>query len=89
MKSLLYRISSNFDGIIGVNGRNNGGLSPAMMPKSSATQALLLGRGEYPQEGYGRIEIEDDDDENQSAGKKLFVKPNNFSRYGNTVIIIL
>ena len=54
-----------------------------MMPKSSATQALLLGRGEYPQEGYGRNEAEehDDEEENLAVGKKLFVKPNNYSRY--------
>ena len=49
------------------------------MPKSSATQALLFGRADYPQEGYGRIEIDehDDEDENQSVGKKLFSKSTN------------
>ena len=69
--------------LISANGGNNGGLSPAMIPKSPATQALLLGRGEYPQEGFGRNDAEDNDDEeeNLAVGKKLFVKPINYSRY--------
>ena len=54
-----------------------------MIPKSPATQALLLGRGEYPQEGFGRNDVEenDDEEENLEVGKKLFVKPINYSRY--------
>ena len=54
-----------------------------MLPKSAATQALLLGRNQYQEEGYGRNDADenDDEEENLTVGKKLFVKPINYSRY--------
>ena len=53
-----------------------------MMPKSAATQALLFGRDGYNRDGYGKKDLEenDDDDENVSARKNLFSKSNNFGR---------
>ena len=67
----------------GSNARNDGGLSPSAAPKSAATQALLIGRSEYPKEGYIRAanEEHDDDDYNQLHDRKLFSKSSKFARY--------
>ena len=75
--------------ILGSHGRNDGGLSPSAAPKSAANQALLIGRNDYPKDGYIRAanEEHDDDDENQLHDRKLFSKSSKFVRYFQNQIL--